>query len=118
MPLLEDEDIGIIIQALAGMPNLRALYTGVFTISQGSLLMHWGLHELMGRNHPQYNPWASDCAQCRTDAMPEALRRAELASRSLAKAAPSLRRVEWASWFAPMKGGTLAFDLTRDNYTE
>ena len=80
--------------------------------------MHWGLHEPRGRNNPQYNPWASDCTQCRTDAMPEALRRAEHASRSLAKAAPSLRRVEWASWFAPMKGGTLAFNLTRDNYSE
>lgn len=105
-------------QALAGFPRLRALYIGVFTISQGSFLVHWALHESARRNNPQYDPWASDCRQCRTDAMPEALRRAEAASVSLAKAAPSLKHIEWLSWFAPMKEGTLAFDVTRDESNE
>ncbi|CAE7172067.1 unnamed protein product [Rhizoctonia solani] len=114
MPLLEEEDTQLITQALAGFPKLRALYIGVFTISQGSFLLHWGLHESARRNNPQYDPWASDCRQCRTDAMPEALRRAETASLSFAKAAPLLKHIEWLSWFAPMKEGTLAFDVTRD----
>ncbi|CUA70169.1 hypothetical protein RSOLAG22IIIB_00517 [Rhizoctonia solani] len=114
MPLLEEGDIQLMAQALAGTPKLRALYIGVFTISQGSFLLHWGLHESARRNNPQYDPWASDCRQCRTDAMPEALRRAETASLSLAKAAPLLKHIEWLSWFAPMKEGTLAFDVTRD----
>jgi hypothetical protein len=105
-------------QALAGFPKLRALYIGVFTISQGSFLLHWGLHESARRNNPQYDPWASDCRQCRTDAMPEALRSGEVASVSLAKAAPSLEHIEWLSWFAPMKEGTLAFDVTRDASSE
>lgn len=104
---------GLMTRALAGFPRLRRLQIGVFTISQGSFLMHWGLHESARRNNPQYDPWASDCRQCRTDAMPEALKRAELASTSLAKAAPLLRHIEWLSWFAPMKEGTLAFDVTR-----
>ncbi|CAE6458968.1 unnamed protein product [Rhizoctonia solani] len=114
MPLLEEGDTQPMTQALAGFPKLHALYIGVFTISQGSFLLHWGLHESARRNNPHYDPWASDCMQCRTDALPEALRRAEAASMSLAKAAPSLKHVEWLSWFAPMKEGTLAFDVTRD----
>ncbi|CAE6440328.1 unnamed protein product [Rhizoctonia solani] len=114
MPLLEEGDIQLMAQALAGFPKLHALFIGVFTISQGSFLLHWGLHESARRNNPQYDPWASDCRQCRTDAMPEALRRAETASVSFAKAAPLLKHIEWLSWFAPMKEGTLAFDVTRD----
>ncbi|CAE6427643.1 hypothetical protein ACGC1H_000766 [Rhizoctonia solani] len=114
MPLLEEGDVQLMAQALKGFPKLRALYIGVFTISRGSFLLHWGLHESARRNNPQYDPWASDCIQCRTDAMPDALRRAETASLSLAKAAPSLKHIEWLSWFAPMKEGILAFDVTRD----
>ncbi|KAG8692837.1 hypothetical protein FRC08_009506 [Ceratobasidium sp. 394] len=118
MPLLEDINLEIMAQTLARLPRLRKLYTGVFTISRGSLLMHWGTHELERRNSPRYDPWASDCPQCRTDAMPEALRQAELASIALAKGVPSLRLIEWSSWFAPMKEGTLALDVTRDEYGE
>ncbi|KAJ1308672.1 hypothetical protein OPQ81_004365 [Rhizoctonia solani] len=114
MPLLEEGDAQLMAQALAGFPKLHALYIGVFTISQSSFLLHWGLHESARRNNPQYDPWASDCKQCRTDAMPEALRRAEAASVLLAKAAPLLKHIEWLSWFAPMKEGTLALDVNRD----
>ncbi|CAE6469901.1 unnamed protein product [Rhizoctonia solani] len=114
MPLLEESDAQLMAQALEGFPKLGALYIGVFTISQSSFLLHWGLHESARRNNPQYDPWASDCMQCRTDAMPDALRRAETASLSLAKAAPWLKHIEWLSWFAPMKEGNLAFDVTRD----
>ncbi|KAG9105067.1 hypothetical protein FRC06_000040 [Ceratobasidium sp. 370] len=118
MPLLEDIEVEVMAQTLARLPELRKLYTGVFTISRGSLLMHWGTHELERRNSLQYDPWASDCPQCRTDAMPEALRQAELASIALAKGTPSLELIEWSSWFAPMKKGTLALDVTRDEYGE
>ncbi|KAG8725437.1 hypothetical protein FRC12_005492 [Ceratobasidium sp. 428] len=118
MPLLEDINVEIMSQALARSPKLRKLYTGVFTISRGSLLMHWGTHELERRNSLQYDPWASDCLQCRTDAVSEARRQAELASFALAKNVLSLQHIEWSSWFAPMKGGTLALDVTRDEYGE